>query len=348
MNFTTPAGQLFWSRDAGSLRLDTDGAGCVHFSISCGSRSCAFDLVPVEGGCLLRLDELLESMLPDPELSLPSPVRVMPAARFDITADDGETIASWWCLAFRGGAGGSLTGRFLSWKSNPSPAWRGCVEPLSLLVESGHVIFSAIAYLQLQSPVTLTLAEVTVDAPSIVTIDASPDRIAALLEERDVPVDSIIRAYDVSATDTDPIRFIVHRKDARLTHFLFVNSLGVLDAIHASGSRRRSMEMVSGSFANRGIECELYNRSYGKMSVSTGNIADGRTHHQWMEFLCAHYRFLFRDDPERIVIDDISPETTDHEVSAISFTFHLSEEPHGWHFTDPELPPYGYPRTNPL
>ena len=344
MNFTTPSGQLFWSRNAGDLRLDVDGAGSVHFSVSCGNRSFSFDLVPVGSCCVLRLDELLESLLPEPDLTLPNPVRITPATRFDITADDGETTASWWCRAFRGGAAGSVLGRFLSWKENPSPAWHGSAEPLSLLVASGSISFTAIAYLKLLAPVTLTLASVTVDAPSIVSIDASPDRISTLLEAADIPEAQIL-AYDVTATDTETLRFIVNRSDARLTHFLFINSLGVLDSVHATGRRQHNLEHLSESFSNRDIESELYNRSFGKLTVSTGYIPGSRARHQWREFLCSSYRFLLQDESKRIILDDISPEVKDFEPSTISFTFHLAKEPRAWYYNNPDLPPYAYPKT---
>lgn len=344
MNFTTPSGQLIWSRNAGDLRLDTDGAGSVHFSVSCASRSFEFDLVPVGSCCRLRLDELLESLLPEPDVTLPDPVRITPATRVDITADDGETTVSWWCLAFRGGAAGNISGRFLSWKENPSPSWHGSAEPLSLLVESGSITFSAIAYLRLLAPVTLTLASVTVNAPSIVTIDASPDRISSLLDDAGIS-EARISAYDVTATDAESVRFLVNRRDARLVHFLFINSLGCLDTVHATGRRQRNLELVSESFSNRDVESELYNRSYGKLTVSSGYIQSSRALHQWREFLKASYRFLLQDEPKRIVVDDQSSEVRDFEASTISFTFHLAKEPRTWYYDNPELPPYAYPKT---
>ena len=144
-----------------------------------------------------------------------------------------------------------------------------------------------------------------------------------------------IEAYDIIRIDGDGDvgqfcqRFIV--KDGAVHTFLFRNSLGGYDTIHAVADRKKSMESESVLFVSGMEEMELKNDHYVSHEDGSGYLGSRDEVNFWYEFLSSDERYIVLDGKRlRIIVEESDSEMTENSVTSLTFSWHFAKEPEGF------------------
>ena len=331
MQWTNPnTGSFVWSRTASDLTLGgITGSGPVRFTVTLnGSTVASFDLIPVSGQITLRFREILEAILPrraDTLVGTNSATEYVDTVAIQ-AAQDSSSLTTATMRCFRGGSDElrdaiSVSSHWLTWKPLQTRTWPWAKEFLSCVV-TGSVGVNAKIYFSDGSNSVISLASFSSGSARIGLVNCSPSRIISAASGRTV------LAYDVYSPSLITHRFILKSNDrARGREFLFMNSLGALDTVIATGDVSRETEMAVSSISVYGDERELGNAAVEKFKVQTGGIRERRTMDQWQEFFRASERYVLLkgDVVRRIVVDSIEPEMTEHKLSGAAFTYHYAK-----------------------
>lgn len=146
--------------------------------------------------------------------------------------------------------------------------------------------------------------------------------------------DGRIEAYDIIRIDGEAEgrfcqRFIV--RDGSVHTFLFRNSLGGYDTIHAVADRTKSMESESVLFVSGMEEKELKNDHYISHEDCSGYLGSEEEANFWYEFLSSDERYIVLDGRRRrIIVEESDSETTENNVKSMTFRWHFAKEPEGF------------------
>lgn len=347
-SISNPNGYLF-SRTAPSLDLvEVGGDYLVDFKVTVNGyldSQVEFSLRAVNGTVHLRLDEMLEVLLPRISPSIPNTttsynneveVLATRSAAYD------SALKTVWC--FRGGIDGDQADRrWLTWKPQVTRTWLWASEILSFLLPTNvsKTVYAKV-YLDTGTSVRVTMGtfNASVSEPRICSVNCSLSRI---LDFSSVSGNTVL-AYDVYATDIPAHRFIVGRERVRVREFLFENSLGVLDTVFATGDVSRETDSNVMKFCREGSQMELFNDAVERFKVNAGGIRERRMMDHWQDFFRSNDRYVLLQggDVRRIIVDSIEPEMVEHKLSGASVTYHYADKFKGRFHADTEVSAFDY------
>ena len=156
----------------------------------------------------------------------------------------------------------------------------------------------------------------------LIDVDCSTDAIAQLCKL----TDQTINSYTISLSGRDNIEFVV-KEDTPSMSFIFLNSLGGWDTIHAYGKITSSQDGDISTFINNNIEQELSNHSVDYCEVNTGFIQTTEEERFWREFFRSSNRYIQRGDKlHRIVVDEYKAEKDSGALGSFTLKFHMAEQ----------------------
>lgn len=159
------------------------------------------------------------------------------------------------------------------------------------------------------------------DLDKLIDVDVSCVAIAQLCN-----TDQTINSYTISLSGSDNIEFVV-KENAPSMSFIFLNSLGGWDTIHAYGKITSSQDGDISTFINNNIEQELSNHSVDYCEVNTGFIQTTEEERFWREFFRSSNRYIQRGDKlHRIVVDEYKAEKDSGALGSFTLKFHMAEQ----------------------
>ena len=336
MQWTNPnTGSFVWSRTAKDITLTGATSNSmtnppVQFSVHLnGSSVATFKLTAVSGEVKLRFREILEAILPrrgDTLISTSNSATYGDTVAIQATLD-GSSVTTSSMRCFRGGSDElqptvNVASYWLTWKPLKVNTWPWAKEFLSCVILSSSINVNAKVYFADGGNSVISLASFSSGTVRIGLVNCSPSVIRSSFSNREVI------AYDVYSPSLITRRFILKPSDrARGREFLFMNSLGALDTVIATGDVSRETEMDVSSVSINGDETEIANSAVERFKVQTGGIRERRMIDQWQEFFRASERYVLLkgDVVRRIVVDSIEPEMTEHKLSGAAFTYHYAK-----------------------
>lgn len=348
MNFTNPnTGAYVWSRTAGDIVLNgIVSSSPVTFTVFVNGTSAAvFDLVPVSYKITIRFSEILEAVLPRNNQAFPATT----VSRYNYVtiraAQGSETEDTDGMYCFRGGSDVLQSAfphgtHWLTWKPQVTRTFAWAKEYLSFIQPaSSSRNVNARVYLSNGSSVVVTLGTFpSENVLSIGTVNCSLSRIQGFSSV----TGKTVLAYDVYTSNILAHRFIVKPIRLRQREFLFVNSLGVLDTVFATGDVSRDTECEIATARINGQDVELTNDAVEHFKVNSGGLRKRRDMDQWQEFFRSTDRWVLLqgDVIRRIVIDSVEPDMTEHRLSGVNFTYHYADRFTGRYYDDSALPAF--------
>lgn len=143
-----------------------------------------------------------------------------------------------------------------------------------------------------------------------------------------------ILAYDIFIVDSEGVqvsysqRFVVRNGIVRT--FVFRNSLGGYDTIHAVASRKRSLESGTSVFVSDGVEKELNNDHNIVYEDCSGYLSTREEANLWYDFFSSDERYVVVGDWRKpIIVEDSETDDVEHSISSFTFRWHYAEEPEG-------------------
>lgn len=244
---------------------------------------------------------------------------------------------------------------FWNRKPQESVTYVSAIETVSLLPASALTIggLRVRVFFRMQPPQIVTLwaswdVSAVSDIPVLLMFDCSYALVRKAADAAGWEGEDIL-AYDVFWVDRDGNagrhvqRFVV--RSARSRTFLFRNSLGTYDSIHAVADGKRTQESEVTVFESGGEEKELLNDHHVAHEDGSGYIGSEEEANFWYEFLSSDERYVrVGSEWRRIIVEESESEARDFAVMSFAFTWHFSEEPAGAVQTRRELDEIYIPR----
>ena len=347
MTFSNPnTGAFVWSRTAGDITLSgLQSNQTVQFTVYLNGTSVfTFSLVSsTSGNIVIRFREILEAILPRRDATIPSTTSSYTNTVYIRANLSGNTLDTSTMFCFRGGSDALQsafphTTQFLTWKPQVVKTYPWASECISFIKpKSTSITVTGKVYMSDGSSVTVTLGTFASSSTQVVIclVNISPSRIYGLAS---VSGKTII-GYDVYSNLLLAHRFIIKPGSLRVREFLFVNSLGVLDTVFATGDAERDTDLAVSTVMVGGLEKELSNDAQESFKVSTGGIRERRMMDHWQDFFRTTERFvrIQGDVTRRIVLDSVEPEMTEGKLSSAAITYHYADRFTGRYHTDTTL-----------
>ena len=160
------------------------------------------------------------------------------------------------------------------------------------------------------------------DLDKLIDVDVSCVAIAQLCKL----TDQTINSYTISLSGRDNIEFVVKENTPSMS-FIFLNSLGGWDTIHAYGKITSSQSSDVSTFINNNIEQELSNHSVDYCEVNTGFVETMEEERFWREFFRSSNRYVQRGNTfHRIVVDEYKAEKDGGVLGSFTLKFHLADQ----------------------
>lgn len=196
----------------------------------------------------------------------------------------------------------------------------------------GKAEYKARIYFSHASPVVLVLGTAVT---GLHCIDCSCQVIASLAEEHghqdrivayDVFCDSVLSSGEERLIQ--PQRYVVSRGHKGISYFTFLNSLGGIDTVIATGKMKSSMSGDIMTFVNDSVETELVNDAVETVEVNTGYLHSSADKVLWFDFFRSKDRCVADEDGvlRRIIVEEYKCEYTYRELSSFTFKYHLAEK----------------------
>ena len=349
---------VLMSGNAGELWL-TGVSGEVSFSLKAedasvpSSEEISFVLLPDANGRIhLDMRKILEgtapflrssiSGVPDDEFD-----SVLFLKKFTLTASQGEDVVSISRHVISGGSpddgeAEALLSSEYFWTRRPqvAPTWREAEETLCLLpLPDVPGRLCAMVYSRMLPPEVISFGPQWDMAPyseqgmaALLMFNCSGRRVCEAAAAAGYA--ETVEAYDIIRIDGDAEgrfcqRFIV--RDGHVHTFLFRNSLGGYDTIHAGSDRKKSMESESVLIVSGMEEKELKNDHYVSHEECSGYLGSEEEANFWYEFLASDERYIVLDGRRRrIIVEESDSETTENNVKSMTFRWHFAKEPEGF------------------
>ena len=313
-----------------------------------GSTVASFELTPhpVSASVVVRFREILNAVLPRITCTVPSTTASYTNSVYVRATQSDSSVDTATMFCFRGGFDALETSfphttHWLTWKPQVTRTYQWGEEIISFIKpKSTSITISAIIYFAdgTSSVVTLGSFSSLSTQVTICSVNCSYSRIKGFPSA----ANKTVLAYDVYGGDILVHRFIVKQTRLRQREFLFVNSLGVLDTVFATGDVSRDTECDIATARIDGQDVELTNDAVEHFKVNSGGLRKRRDMDQWQDFFRSSDRWVLLqgDEPRRIVIDSIESEMTEHNLSGVNFTYHYADRFSGRYYADSALPAF--------
>lgn len=313
-----------------------------------GSSVASFELTPhpVSASVVVRFREILNAILPRISNTVPSTTSSYTNTVYVRATQSGTSVDTSTMFCFRGGfdvleTSFPHTTHWMTWKPQVTRTYKWAKEILSFIKPklTSRTIFARIYFDDGTSNVVDLGAFSSVSTQvTICSANCSYSRIKGY----GYAANKTVLAYDVYVGDILAHRFIVEPTRLRQREFLFVNSLGVLDTVFATGDVSRDTESEIATARIDGQDVELTNDAVEHFKVNSGGLRKRRDMDQWQDFFRSTDRWVLLqgDEPRRIVIDSIESDMTEHTLSGVSFTYHLADRFTGRYYDDSALPAF--------
>lgn len=317
-----------------------------------GNSVASFELTPhpVSASVVVRFREILNAVLPRITNAVPSTTLSYFNAVVVRATQENAYVETSTMYCFRGGFDAQETSfpnttHWLTWKPQVTRTYPWASEVISFIKPklTSRTIYARIYFADGTSSV-VTLGSFS-SSPintqeTVCMVNCSYSRIKGFSSA----ANKTVLAYDVYGGDILAHRFIVEPTRLRQREFLFVNSLGVLDTVFATGDISRDTESEIAVARIDGQDVELTNDAVEHFKVNSGGLRKRRDMDQWQDFFRSTDRWVLLqgDEPRRIVIDSIESDMTEHTLSGVSFTYHYADRFTGRSYDDSALPAFDY------
>ena len=160
------------------------------------------------------------------------------------------------------------------------------------------------------------------EVDALISIDCSLERVLEMFED----IEDEFVGYSIMLGDTQEFTFLICQ-DVPSVSFVFQNSLGGWDSIHALGKVTSIQTGETLTFINNNIEQEYNNKAVESWEVNTGYIQTNEEERFWKDFLRSKNRYvLLAGKFRQIVIDEYKANKDVGSLGSFTFKYHLSEQ----------------------
>lgn len=226
-------------------------------------------------------------------------------------------------------------GAWLTTKPKVAKTFVDSEEELWTLGISGSI--SVKVYFKFQTPRIIPLFYSL--GPHHLSIDASFNTVKGVLQERDYDIENIL-GYDVvfvpeSSTVEEAFekeenvqRFRLLRPSYPVNDFVFRNTLGAIEHIHAAGQHGKELEITVNTFFSQGETKELSNENELIYESNSGALESEDEVRYWYQFLTSKERYIQTSpiDYKRITVIDSESKSIFGEINNIKFRWKFAKQ----------------------
>lgn len=226
-------------------------------------------------------------------------------------------------------------GAWLTTKPKVAKTFVDSEEELWTLGRSGSI--SVKVYFKFQIPRIIPLFYSL--GPHLLSVDASFNTVKGVLQELDYDIENIL-GYDVvfvpeSSTVEEAFekeenvqRFRLLRPSYPVNDFVFRNTLGAIEHIHAAGQHGKELEITVNTFFSQGETKELSNESELIYESNSGALESEDEVRYWYQFLTSKERYIKTSpvDYKRITVIDSESKSIFGEINNIKFRWKFAKQ----------------------